>query len=368
MIHIFKRIAELQLNYTSSNSSEMQERGKLIRQGLPQALTAYEDDFRLALGRFSDDFVIDASDGIGRKTQAPWVRLCSKSLSPSAREGFYVVIHFSIDGQRIYITIGCGATTWDKEAGDLKITPGHLLDEQVLWALQEIEGSSKKSQLFPDFINLGSTKPLPKAFERATVLARCFDVSTVRKDSLHKSLVDALELLSIIYESCTQGKALNISEVHESDIEAAVNPVKKTLGARQGYGLTGPERKAVELRAMDITRTFLEGEGFHCTDTSANKPYDFLASKNEEEVKVEVKGTTNRSPDSILMTSNEVKLHRNEQGKTALSIVHSINLITRGDNAKAEGGELEYMPGWNILDWEIEPTAYVVKRLPCKSD
>jgi hypothetical protein len=362
MIQIIKRISELQLHYTSSNSAEMQERGKLIRKELPQALSSCLSDYKKALGGFSSDFAIEGSDGIGRKTQAPWVRLFSKSLSPSATTGFYVVIHFSIDGERCYVTIGCGATTWDKEAGDLKKTPGPELDKQVLWALQELEKSSKKTELFPDFINIGSTKSLPRAFERATVIAKCFTVSTLKQEVLQQSLIDALELLSIIYESCSQGKSLNTSEVHEADIEWVVNPNKKTLATRQGYGLSGPERKAVELRAMEVTRLFLEKEGYKCTDTSSNKPYDFLATNNEQEIKIEVKGTTNQSPDSVLMTSNEVELHKTEQGNTALSIVHSINFITRGDNAEVEGGILEYLSEWNILDWEIKPTAYLVKR------
>ena len=69
---------------------------------------------------------------------------------------------------------------------------------------------------------------------------------------------------------------------------------------------------------------------------------------NGEFIKVEVKGSSNVVINSILMTHNEVKLHQNEKGMTALAIVSSIKFIQRGDNAECEGGELEYLQGWNI--------------------
>jgi len=362
VIDVIQRIAELQLSYNSSNTEEMQERGRLIRKILPQELSFYMDSFRKSLGRFSHDLSIQGKDGQGLKTEAPWVRLHSQSLSPSATKGFYVVLHFSIDGLRCYVTVGCGATTWDNEVGHFVRTPEDDLDKQVLWALQEIENTETPTDLFPDHIDLGSEVALPKAFERATVLAKCFDVKSMVEEDFIASIKSALKFLAIVYDAYSQGKPLSSNEVHESDIETVVNPMRKTSGSRQGYGLSGPDRKAVELRAMSVVRDYVESLGFHCKDTSNNRPYDFLISKNGKDIKVEVKGTTNRSPDSVLMTANEVALHTQEAGRTVLAIVHSINLIQRGENARAEDGKLEYLDGWNIGDWTTEPTAFVVKR------
>jgi hypothetical protein len=70
----------------------MQERGKLIREVLPREFSALSESFKRTLGEFGKDFAIDASDGIGRKTEAPWVRLFSRSMAPTARDGFYVVV------------------------------------------------------------------------------------------------------------------------------------------------------------------------------------------------------------------------------------------------------------------------------------
>jgi hypothetical protein len=78
-----KRITELQPSYSSDNTDEMKERGALIRRELPEALRDYLPELRPELGKYGADLAIDASDGIGRKTEAPWVRLASKELSPT---------------------------------------------------------------------------------------------------------------------------------------------------------------------------------------------------------------------------------------------------------------------------------------------
>ena len=137
-----------------------------------------------------------------------------------------------------------------------------------------------------------------------------------------------------------------------------MSPARQTSGLRQGYGLTVFERKAVELMAMEVTRTYLEGLGYEVKDTSAKNPFDFLASMGNSQIKVEVKGTTSSKVDSVMMTSNEVDLHKNENGKTALAIVSGISFLERGSNARCEGGKLEYLFPWDIGEWKLKPTVF----------
>jgi len=144
MIPELKRIAELQLDYSSENTPPMQERCRIIRSDLPAVLQNYRDKFEESLGRFSSGLEIEGSDGIGRKTQAPWVRLFSKDLSPSATTGYYVVIHFSVDSERCFVTIGFGATTWNSERGDLEKSSDTELERKKSWALAYAEGRGKR--------------------------------------------------------------------------------------------------------------------------------------------------------------------------------------------------------------------------------
>ena len=117
------------------------------------------------------------------------------------------------------------------------------------------------------------------------------------------------------------------------------------------------------MRAMALVQEALETDGYEVVDTSANKPYDFLAKKDGMEMKVEVKGTTSKLCDAIQMTRNEVDLHRDETGTTAMGIVSSIVLDESEGSICGTGGVLELMVPWDISDWHCEPATYVVKRI-----
>jgi len=362
MIQEIQRIAELQLSYSSENTPEMKERGRIIRRDLPELLRGSLPTLKKSIGRFADDLKIEGSDGIGRKTEAPWVRVYSESLSPSATTGFYLVIHFALDGGSYFVTLGCGASKWDSERGDLNKYSDEELNRKVGWALDVLKKAGQDTSDFPDTIAIGSKKSLPRSFEKATILAKTLSPQSSTLEELIDYLSRGLGLLTSIYEAYSQRADLSTSEASEIDIQAAVSPNRRTSGQRQGYGLTGPERKAVELQAMAVTRTHLKWLGYKVTDTSANNPFDYLAELDGEAVKVEVKGTTSTAVDSILMTSNEVDLHTSESGTTALAIVSGITLSRRGSSPKCSGGELEFHLPWDISEWTVTPKAFSVTR------
>jgi hypothetical protein len=62
-----QRVLELQLNYSSSASAEMVERGELIRNAIPASLLEHRDQLESALG--INDFFSEGRDGTGRKTR-----------------------------------------------------------------------------------------------------------------------------------------------------------------------------------------------------------------------------------------------------------------------------------------------------------
>ena len=363
-----RRVAALQLEYSHKNTAAMKERGKLIRHGIPEGLSQFENRLSRALGEYSADFSIEGKDGIGRKTQAPWVRIFSKELSPQATIGFYVVIHFSLDGKRCYTTLGCASSRWDNGVGDLVKYSSKELQKKVNWAKDVLHASTYDWSSFNDIIRLGSNLPLPKSFEKATIAAMEHTVDRLVEETFVSSVEYALQLLKTIYDAYSQLNDLSSSEIDRSSIESIINPNRRTSGARQGFGLTAPERRAVELRAMKIAVNHLESLGYSTVNTSSNRPYDLLAKRGEEEIIVEVKGTTSSSVDSILMTANEVDIHKALLGKTALAIVSNIKLTERGDNPKCSGGELEYTSPWNITKWITKPISYQVGRPQEASD
>lgn len=362
MISEIRSIAELQQQYSSSNTPKMKARGVLIRRDLPNRLREHWNEFSSSLAHHSHDMEVEGSDGIGRKTQAPWVRIYSKSLSPSATIGFYMVIHFSTNGECCFVTVGCGASKWDNEKGDLVKYSNEEIEKKVNWAKNTFLEAGFKLDDFSDQIDIGSSHDLPKSFEKATVLCQRHKIETVTENEMVESICQALEYLKVIYDNYSQLKDLTQSEISQIEVDAIVNPSKKNAGSRQGYGLSAPERRAVELRAMKVTKEHLSSLGYELEDTSARKPFDFLAKKEGEEVKVEVKGTTSNEVDAIMMTSNEVDLHIAEQGSTALAIVSKITFLKRGSKAECNGGVLEFIYPWAIDEWHLTPKAFLVGR------
>jgi hypothetical protein len=81
---------------------------------------------------------------------------------------------------------------------------------------------------------------------------------------------------------------------------------------------------------------------------------------------IEVKGTTSDLCESVLMTRNEVELHRREKGRTGLLIVSQIRLDRSGATPSASGGKVEAMLHWDIDQWMLESIAFQVRR-PARS-
>lgn len=353
------RVCELQPLYSSQNTPAMRERGEILRHRIKPAIEELSGVIAPLLGRFGDDFSVDASDGVGRKTELPWVRFCSSSMSPAATQGFYFVMHFSTDGSAVHFTIGSGSSRFKN--GEFVLLPSREVEAQTIWARAVILDELGTLAPFEDPAEFGATRPLPKAFERATVISHRVEKADLETTDLTALMTLAAERLKPIYEAQATGRDLSPADIQEAENDSATNPTRKG-SRRQGYGLSVEARRAVELRAMDLAREWLEIEGFRVSDRSATASFDFEARREEEVFKVEVKGTTSDFADAILMTRNEVDLHRAEKGKTCLIIVSKIKLSHDARGIMASEGEIEVDMGWDIDTWMKEPTAYRVSR------
>lgn len=356
---ILKKICDLQPSYSSENTIEMQERSRLIRSELVSELRARSSMLSPHMGEYGGDFLVGASDGIGRKTEAPWVRFCSEKMSPAPTDGYYFVIHFSRDGTACFLTVGCGSTKW--ENGSLTPLKQDKLLEKTQLAKRALLSEESSLGNYQDEISLGANAPLPKTFEQATVIAKKVLHNNIDSTDFDQLFVEGARYLKTIYDFQKTGFDLSQADQVELDIIEVIKPKRRKVSGSQGYGLTAPERKAVENRAMELTRNWFEDQAYQVRDTSANKPYDFLVTKNSQNIKVEVKGTTSTKPDTILMTANEVKLHSSEKGATALAIVSEIKLI-KTSPPKALEGNLEVLMSWDIDQWKQTPVAYRVER------
>lgn len=353
-----KKICLLQPTYSAENTPEMQERGKLLRNELKPGIEALAPTLAPLLGRFGATFRVRASDGIGRKTELPWVGFCSEEMSPGPTDGFYNVIHFSTDGSGVHITVGCSSSGF--RGGYAVIRSDRELDAQTAWARGLIEEEFGSLEPFADPIDFGARRPLPISFERATAFSKRIDFTELDRTDVAALLAEAARRLKFIYDAQAQGRNLTPAEVDEMIFSEIARPSTSHTG--QGFGLTAAERRAVEQHAMARARIWLEENGYEVADRSMTHPFDLEAKRDGSTIKIEVKGTTSDLANAILMTRNEVELHRKEHPATALIIVSQIRLIRTNGNLDASGGKIEPFLHWNINDWEIEPFAFRVTR------
>ena len=363
IIDALGRICALQPSYTSTNTPEMQQRGRLIRHTLPNEFNAMSTELKAAMGpMFGAEFAVGASDGTGLKTEAPWVRIFATSMSPRPTAGWYAVVHFTANGQAVFVTVGCGSTVWSN--GSFKRESPAKLAEQTSWAQSVVRHKFGTLEPFEDTIELGAKAPLPTTFEQATALARRIPVDELDEARFRELLVLACERLRYIYEAQHLGRDLPPAAVIDIMVETLVAPAR-IHAAGQGYWLTAAERRAVEGRAMALAKNWLESNGYLAKDVSRTASFDFEALKNGQTIKVEVKGTTNESGDALLMTQNEVNLHRSQKGHTALVVVTHIELVNQPGKPVAHGGKVQVEVGWDIDAWEVAPIAYrLLRRAP----
>jgi hypothetical protein len=124
-----------------------------------------------------------------------------------------------------------------------------------------------------------------------------------------------------------------------------------------GYATDSTVRKAVEERAMKAAQEALEADGWIVDDVSRHESYDFQCRRNDEELRVEVKGARGE-PSVILVTANEVR-HARERGDVALAVVSGVELERSPEGIpKASGGAVQWIQPWSISDRDLEPLAF----------
>src|SRR5437899_1584293 len=92
-------VLNLQGKWSAENTQPMQERGNLIRNGIPALLKPLAQ---------RDGMDVEGRDGAGKKTRVPWLRLYDPRFSPHATDGWYVVLLFAADGSAVFLSLNQG--------------------------------------------------------------------------------------------------------------------------------------------------------------------------------------------------------------------------------------------------------------------
>lgn len=356
MREMLNEVLELQSNWSEKNTPEMIRRGEIVRRELPTALRAFDSDIRSAMGVHGVSLEFEGRDGTGRKTEIPWVRFCSSIHSPNAREGWYCVFLFEAEGHAAYLTICHGATRW--ENGEFVARAPEELEALVSWARSRLTSQLVKIPKLQRNISLNARRSdLGPAYERGTVAAFEYRRGEIPDSSaILEDVLTVTRLLRVLYDAVDLGQAPD-SDPPEVKAVLHASRLRGNSGGRQGFGLTAAERGAVEARAMALAIDFFRGQGFEVKDVSLQMPYDLELSKDGNITIAEVKGTTTAGA-AIILTRNEVRVHRERAPQNVLFLVTNIDLRRDGETPSAIGGDIDIRWAWAVEDERLSPLSY----------
>ena len=125
----------------------------------------------------------------------------------------------------------------------------------------------------------------------------------------------------------------------------------------QGLGLSAPEKRAVERRAVEAAIEYFESTGWeNVQDVGDFASYDLTMVRDGEVHIVEVKGTTGPGS-SIILTRNEVQVHKDYHPNNALIVVSNI-ILNRVDPPHATGGRVNVIQPWGIDETLLTATTF----------
>ncbi len=132
----------------------------------------------------------------------------------------------------------------------------------------------------------------------------------------------------------------------------------RKVPASAGPRLSANERRIIENYAVSKVMERFKSLGYTVKDVGNYESYDLHAAKDGEIIKIEVKGTTSNGSD-IVLTRNEVEIHKNAHPANALAIVRRIRLSRSQDaDPSPSSGELVLEMPWAIDEDCLTAIAY----------
>lgn len=136
----------------------------------------------------------------------------------------------------------------------------------------------------------------------------------------------------------------------------------KNRSNSQGYQRDQEKKDATEQCGMNVAKQYFESNGYKVEDKSMLRGigYDYLCTKENEIVEVEVKATTGIL-DQVIITKNELRNARNSENTTALFVVYGIKIKYENKKIYAEGGQHKIFYNWLPQEDELTPISYWYK-------
>ncbi|WP_405586163.1 MrcB family domain-containing protein [Streptomyces sp. NBC_01190] len=361
MDELLSEVLGLQKVWQAKNTEEMQRRGFVVRSEIRDWLREHAEALAVAMEIPLDDVGVEGKDGAGQRAEVVWNRVFSKSRTPSATEGWYVVYLFSGDGERIYLSLNQGTTEWI--AGELKPREPAALKKRIDWARPLIEQVVARRPDLLKEIRLNARTKLGRGYGPGNVVAIEYERDAIPNPVvLSEDLLFMARLLGLLYKASDDATFVPGDlpvEVREATQSAATTANRRSARkGGQGFLLTAAERRAIEQRSVLLATEHFEALGWTVQDVGASKPYDLHLTRANEKLHVEVKGTTSDGS-QVILTRAEVEWQRKFAPDNALVIVHSMELDRTVEPVTATGGVLHCASPWTIEEETLTVISYI---------
>lgn len=353
-----------QTDWDHRKTPAMDRRGVIVRRELPGELRRYLPLLNDAVSLPGVELSIEGRDGTGPKTEIPWTRIFERERSERATMGWYVTYLFSAEGDTCYLTLAHGSTVWT--GMEFRPRPARELHELVEWARGVLrERATVRADLL-EHISLDTRRSnLGPSYEAGTAFGIAYPIDQVPNDDrLIADLKYMSSLLGVIYRADDVDPRVPGREPQEVlQVDAAIKQAAgqrspRGRGSGQGFGLSKAEQDLVSEHAVAVALKHLQALGWtDLKDVGATESFDISGQEGDEPRFVEVKGTTSLGA-SVVLTRNEVRLHQENYPRTALLIVHTIDLMRTETGPKVSGGVLREIRPWSPEDERLEPMAY----------
>lgn len=233
------------------------------------------------------------------------------------------------------------------------------------WVLEEVLLASRKALELPrDYRRVPLTVPYPvQGIDDAAIVAR--DISTALPSMAREAgtlprggnPTKRIELLFSHPRAELQDffEALIASTAGNLQTETSAVLGAKAPHPGQGRSADSERNRVVEAWAMQAAARHLKSDGWEAEDTSANRPYDFIATKGLRTIRVEVKGTT-QALGTVEVTYGEVaSAHETE---TLLFVLHNVVVTRKGSGWDASGGIQHTEFPWRPTTERLVPVRY----------
>ena len=242
--------------------------------------------------------------------------------------------------------------------------------EELILALDLYFKIGPKDSGHPDVINLSetlnrlsdaSTEGDPDKFRNPNgVGLKLSNFARLDGNYSGKGMTHGNKLEPIVWDEFNNNRNKLETTVALIESSLSYNPVleaKAVIGG-QGFSSSSPNRKAIELAAMNQAKRHYSHQGWHVDDVSANHPYDLSCTNSiGTELHVEVKGTTGDGS-SVLLTPNEVR-HARQYANVDLYVLSGLILQTDSlGNVDAVGGKQEIYSPWIIDSGTLNAIGY----------